>query len=181
MARRRHVRSSRVSAKRLATMVTAAAVRKASDEKNINVRLELWASFWRWKLGLDQARSFEGQYRSPQHWDAPTTPTHAIWLQHEIEDANQIESAVCSLDLFHHTLLKAWYIRRRTDNHCLRAAREAIGETRRSKGNFEASLEMAKALLIQALDEPAVVRKQRASAHVRKLLGLPPLTTLDVG
>lgn len=149
-----------------------------NDPLDLEERLESWASFWRWKLGLEQAASFEGQYRSPQHWEAPPIPP--AWLDIDHEDVQAIESAVCALDLFHHTLLKMWYIRRKGESTCLAEARRAMRE-RRGKGNFRSSLAMAKALLLAELERPAVVRKQRASEYVRKILGLPALTIQSVG
>jgi len=149
---------------------------KHFDPLEFEERLEGWSTFWRWKLGLDQAASFEGQYRSPQHWDAAPIPPAQLDI--DTDDVQAIESAVCALDLFHHTLLKLWYVRRKDEGSCLAEARRATGEKRRGKGNFQASLAMAKALLWTELSRPAVVRKQRASDYVRKLLGLEPLTCL---
>lgn len=162
-----------------------------SDPLDLEERLEGWATFWRWKLGLEQAASIEGQYRSPQPWDQPIPPA---WLDVDEDDVQAIESAVCAMDLFHHTLLKLWYIRRRDEDTCLTTARRAAGEPkearRRGKGeggriraadSFRSSLAMAKALLLAELARPAVVRKRRASEYVRNLLGLERLTAVPMG
>lgn len=96
------------------------------------------------------------------------------------DDAQAIESAVCALDLYHHTLLKAWYVKRASEPTCLHMARRAAGESRRKRGNFSSSINMAKTLLQAELGRPAVVRKQRASALVRKMLDLDRLTAQPI-
>lgn len=97
------------------------------------------------------------------------------WLDIEVADAEAIESAVCAMELYYHILLKSWYVRRRNEDACLGAARKMSGQRRRRE-DFRLILGTAKALLVQELERPAVVRKARASAMVRKLLGLDPLT-----
>lgn len=164
---------------------------KPISAADLEVRLGGWAAFWRRRLGYDQTGSFEGQYRSPQrdHWEPPKT--RAYLGEIDDRDAEAIESAVCALDLFHHTLLKAWYVRRQSEAECLACSRLAAGYARsrwvgrnRAGANselmkeFQAAMAMAKLLLTAELALPATVRKKRASTYVRKILGLEPLTSV---
>lgn len=147
------------------------------DPLELEERLEAWGEYWRWRVSTSQAESFEGQYRSPQRWDAAPIPP--AWLDIDVDDVQAIESAVCALDLFNHVLLKMWYVRKRAEDACMGAARAAAN--RRTRGPFRNYLAEAKAMLAAELERPAVVRKQRASEHVRRLLGLPPLTFPNKG
>lgn len=157
-------------------MVAALAIRapelRSEDPLDIEERLEAWGAYWRWRQTQGQAESFEGQYRSPQRWDR--LPVAPAWLDIDVDDVRAIESAVCALDLFNHLLLKAWYVRRWDEDSCMATARRQTAGRRRS--SFRKSILEAKALLLAELERPAVVRKQRVSEYVRKLLGLEPLT-----
>jgi hypothetical protein len=141
---------------------------------SIDDRLDNWGIYWRWRLGYDQAQSFEGRYRSGQPWHAVPTPPEAL----DPADADVIENAVCAIDLYHHALLKGWYVRRWDEQRCLHRAREAAGYGRQRGGSFAASMVMAKSLLTAELGRPAVTRKERAREVVRRALGLDPLTAM---
>lgn len=88
----------------------------------------------------------------------------------DVHDAKVIESAVSILPLYQHILLKAWYVRRRSPGACLSDAAKAGDRRRMPFRAFDAELEMAHALLVQALDVPAVIRKVRARELVREIL-----------
>lgn len=145
----------------------------ASDPMDIEERLEAWGAYWRWRQEQGQAQSFEGGYRSPQHWDFMLTHVPAE-LDIDRQDVDSIEAAVSALDLFNHVLLKAWYVRKFDPDRSMAAARTA--GRRRTRAQFPLYLTESKVLLLAELETPAVVRKQRASEYVRELLGLDPLT-----
>ena len=156
----------------------------------LDFRLENWGDCWRSRLRLDQAASIEGGYRSPQrrHWDTDAwvgiAPVSLPPLDHV--DAAEVELAVCAIDLFHHALLKAWYIRRTGVMGSLINARIAAGwelllqKREQAEREFAARILLAKALVDQQLRQPAVLRKARASAIVRQVLRLEPLTPLPL-
>ena len=157
----------------MAAVLESRAPASPLDPYDLEERLEAWAVFWRWRnSGQQQAESFEGQYRSPQRWDRLPIPPQQLDV--DVDDVHAIESAVCALDLFHHVLLKAWYILRISEDSCMAKARKAAGKGTRRR--FRVSMAEAKALLYAELERPAVVRKQRASEMVRQILGLDPLT-----
>lgn len=88
----------------------------------------------------------------------------------DVHDAKVIESAVAILPLYHHAILKAWYVRRRSPGACLADAARAGGRKRMPFSAFDAELEMAHALCVGALQVPATIRKARAQALVRETL-----------
>jgi hypothetical protein len=87
-------------------------------------------------------------------------------------DAKLIEAAVGVLPLYYHTLLKAWYVRRLEPGKCLAvAAKVAVPVRKRIPFDaFDGELEAAYVLLLDALELPAVIRKQRAKDLVRERL-----------
>lgn len=151
----------------------------ADDSARLTVdeRLENWAATWRYRLRLDDtAGSFEGCYRSPQapHWDWNVASAPSVLVAMNHVDAQEVELAVCALDIYHHIILKAHYVRRWSQPKCLQVARKAAGDERtRRRGDFGASLLMAKALTGAQLQLPAVVRRTRAVERVRLELGFP--------
>ena len=88
----------------------------------------------------------------------------------DVNDAKIVESAVVTLPLYQHALLKAHYVRSYSPGKCLALAAEAAGVRRVKFRGFLSDLEMAHALLIAALRLPAVVRKVRARELVRERL-----------
>lgn len=88
----------------------------------------------------------------------------------DVHDAKAVESAVTIIPVYQHALLKAWYVRRRSPGKCLADAASAAGRRRLPYRAFDAELEMAHALCIEALQVPAVIRKVRAQALVRETL-----------
>lgn len=161
----------------------------AATQTGLEPRLTNWGDVWRLRLGYGlepsatASESAEGAYRNRWRasWDsdpvvgcAPSAPRIL-----DRADAEVIELGVCALDLFHHCLLKAWFIRRIGAIGALNFARTAAAETRifyRTTADAErecaARLIMAETLLGRVLLLPAVVRKERARAHVRMTLGL---------
>jgi hypothetical protein len=140
-------------------------------------RLENWGVVWRTgSLRYDPyARGFVGAvechhgdwYRSPQPWHEPARAK----LVPDVDDAGAIESAVCALDVFHHLILKGWYVRKWHPGKVLRVANKRCSSPRCGRGAFDAALGMAHAMLTVELERPAVVRRQRAVAYVRAALG----------
>lgn len=143
---------------------------------NLEERLVSWGVFWRRRTERRQrsAESLEGNWRSKQPWDVP--PLTAPPRCNDPADAEIIEAAVCSLPLFYHVLLKSKYVRQYNDAECVMWARKAGNLRREPTSNFPVELAMGKAKLIEQLALPVVLRKQRASEYVRRLLGLDPLT-----
>jgi hypothetical protein len=146
------------------------------SDRELVQRLENWGKAQRLHLpGWDglrtmlgaKAGSAERSFRSPQHWiAAQPNPTLGV----DPLDARVIESAVCILPLYQHALLKAWYVRRRSPGKCLALAAEAAGVKKSRFSGFDAAIECAHALLVEALEVPAVIRKVRARQIVREVL-----------
>lgn len=158
---------------------------------DLESRLVNWGDCWRYRLGLDrtQAGSAEGNHRNRwrHSWDCDPTvgcaPVAPRALDHR--DADEIELAVCSIDLFNHVLLKTWYIRRFDAEGTLRKASRAARWPVISYPTLEAAerecsrrIAYAQDRVAAQLQVPAVIRKQRATAIVRDFLGLTPLTAV---
>jgi len=158
-------------------------------QTGLEPRLLNWGDVWRQRLGYGLERSAtavssaEGGYRNRWRasWDSDPLVGCAPLAPRTLDraDAEVIELGVCALDLFHHCLLKAWFIRRIGAIGALNFARTAAHEQRifyRTTADAErecaARLRMAETLLGRVLVLPAVVRKERARAHVRVALGL---------
>lgn len=90
----------------------------------------------------------------------------------DVHDAKVIESAVGSLKLYPHTLLKAWYVRSYSPGKCLAYAARAAGIPRARFPAFDDLLEDAHDQVLDELAIPAVVRKVRAHQIVRQTLAL---------
>ena len=114
--------------------------------------------------------SYEQAYRSPQrnHW-APPGATAAP-DQADVLDAQEVESAVCLLDLYHHTVLRGWHVYRLAEPTVLRLAAKASGTARGRNSGWDATLSMAYGLLADALLVPAVFRRERARERVQTTL-----------
>lgn len=154
----------------------ALAVMDDAPALTLDERLENWSAVWRRKLRLGEAESIEGSYRSPQsaHWEYAVPHAPMVLEARNAVDAREVELAVCALDIYHHVILKGHYVRRWSDPKCLQVARKEAGDERtRRRGDFGASLLMAKALTGAQLDVPAVIRRTRAVERVRLALGFP--------
>ncbi|MCC6378746.1 MAG: hypothetical protein IT519_08025 [Burkholderiales bacterium] len=157
----------------------------AADETGaLDLRLENWGAAISGRSfgGARGTESIEGRYRSPQQWHALGAPQALIEPDHE--DAQIIESAVVLLPLFYHALLRAWYVRRLSPGTCVSRAREVGGAASPEGAHFPRHLDRAQELLVAALALPAVIRRDRARAYVRKALDLgdaAPMAALDRG
>ena len=162
---------------------------RALESHPMHSRCENWGEVMRWRQAASvaingqsrpsraptkryfaSAGSMETGYRCPQspHWhygEAPTAPP-----QPDRDDADQIELAACSLDVYHHAILRYFHVNRLDAPVVLRLASKAAGERRGRLGGFVATAHMAYGLLETALRLPAVVRKDRALARIRALM-----------
>lgn len=145
---------------------------------DLQFRLEQWGEWHRrGSIKPKQTGSFEGQYRPPPCWTDPT------WDRApdppDPDDAWEIELAARNIALRYHLALYLYYI------HCSRVKlKDRGGEMaklfRRSKlklrmgaADAENMVGMAQVLLHEQLQAPAVVRKERAAAWIKKQL--PPI------
>lgn len=142
-------------------------------------RLDNWGRAMRWyaAIGRNTCASAEGGYRSPQPWHA--IPPSAFPAGIDGQDAQEVESAVAVITLFHHALLRAWHVNRMAKPHCTGYAKRAAGQaTPDGWRNFDARIRDARTALTYALHLPAVIRKDRARARVKAILG-DPLTVKE--
>jgi hypothetical protein len=131
-------------------------------------RLYGWGAYYRWrKSGSFHVGSAEGEYRSPQPWDA--VPVGAERYPFDLADVKLVEIAVSALDAFHRIILKGKYARRWSDKTTLRVAWSDAGlngvEPR--AGDFPAVLAMAHALVAGELARGA--EASTATARERAL------------
>ncbi|MCC7122275.1 MAG: hypothetical protein IT493_12025 [Gammaproteobacteria bacterium] len=117
-------------------------------------------------------RSFEAGWTSPQsaHWNVPGVTRAPRDV--DLADAQTIETAVCSIDAYFHAILRGWHVQRFAEPVCLRLAARAVDCKRGKLSGWQATLDMAYALLTAALDLPAGVHKDRARARVLATLAL---------
>ncbi len=132
---------------------------------SMNDRCDNWGMACRYRLIQGETASLEGGYRSPQDWYAPGAPPQPKFC--DVKDAQEIESAVCVLDLYHHSILRAWHVYRVSEPQCIRLAAKAANEKRGRASGFDATLGMAYGLLSEALELPAVIRKDRARRRIQ--------------
>lgn len=157
-------------------------------DQRLDMRCDNWGEYMRWRARVSSAtrpdaghvlprryffacaKSFETNYRSPQgqHWHYGSAPTRAP--EADANDAEEIEQAVSTLDLYHHAILRGWHVERMSEPVCLRKAAKAARQPRGNVHGFLASLGMAYGALTYALTLPAVVRKERALARVQAIL-----------
>ena len=153
----------------------------ADDTEALEARLENWGcAISGRKPGPGGTESVEGRYRSPQHWHALGPPQTSVEIDHD--DAQIVESAVVLIPLFHHALLRAWYVRRLAPATCVSRARAVGGANSPAGFHFPQHLARAHDLIGVALALPAVIRRDRARAYVRRLLDLgeqDPMRGLD--
>lgn len=110
----------------------------------------------------------ETQYRSPQsqHWHYGSAPTASP--DPDQGDADIIERAVCSLNIYPHAILRYHHVNRLAPPVVMRLAAKAAGQPR--QGNFNGAIADAYSLLATSLALPAVVQRLRAVERVRAVL-----------
>lgn len=153
-------------------------------------RLDNWGEAWRSRMraGRDLTQrgiwSTRRGYGNAYHWDASSdvsargvaigaAPSAPVGV--DLADAHQVELAVGAIEIFHHVVLKGHYVRQWPPEKTLRMARQAsgLGNPRRRGGDYEASLRMARALLAEVIDRPAVIRRERAARAAAFALDMP--------
>jgi hypothetical protein len=143
---------------------------------SVDERIANWANSLLWSGGGagGSCASIEGQWRSPQRWDA--IPSGGI-PSFDPFDAAIVESAVTILPIFDHALLRAWFVRQGYMAEYMRSKRGALGVAAAASGRpvpqryeFETLLDEAKGRLAEVLKWPSVVRKERARQIVRETL-----------
>lgn len=154
----------------------------------IDDRLENWGACWRSRMNGAPLASKEGSYRSrgARHWDYATgvgingvqlgaAPARVV--RGDMVDAAELERAVCVLDLYHHVVLKGHYVRQWAPAQTVYEARKAVGDRRRDRHAMDAiadaSLRMARALVGEVIDRPAVIQRLRAVMLANLALELP--------
>lgn len=147
------------------------------------LRCENWGNVMRWRINAAMAinspthpgaparkhyfAAERGFYTSsPQIWEAVPTPPP----DPDQRDAADVESAVQSMDLYHHAVLRYHHVNRLEGAICLRLAAKAGNQKRGQASGFASTLAMSHALLIDALKLPAVIRKARALERVAIVL-----------
>jgi hypothetical protein len=128
---------------------------------DLETRLDSWGYVLRVRRGIHTCDSVEGWYRSPRMKAAFREPPPAKVIL-GAQDADEIERAVCTLDLYRHLLLKFWYVTMYSEGECLRRAAKECDIQRRHARDWPAIMGMCRALVAVALDHPAVIRKDRA-------------------
>ena len=116
-----------------------------------------------------QCDSFEGAYRSPQHWHPPQARPIAPLPA----DAWDIELAARIIAVRYHALLRLMYHAQfpaATRDQTIRGILRRRLKWYLSPTDFMAAQGNAHALIVRALEVPAVVRKQRAQEWVRRQL-----------
>lgn len=136
--------------------------------KPLRERCENWARAYALRRLRGQANSFEGNFRCNRFSAEPGAPPE--WTDIDIHDAQRIEDAAQLLPLFEHMLLRFHYIRKWHAGKCMEDAADWAKVPRRQWSGFPAALNMAHALLTEALEVPAVVRKVRVRAIAREAL-----------
>jgi hypothetical protein len=168
----------------------SAAVRPTDPSAQLVDRCDNWGDVMRWKIHASvsingrgpnlaptkvyyaRIGGLESQYRSPQrqHWQYGSAPTQPP--DPDQEDAMQIERAVCTLDLYHHSALRYHHVNLLSPPVVLRLAAKAAGIPRsRSENSLRFTLQTAYGLLQHALTLPAVIQKARALERVQAVLG----------
>lgn len=111
-------------------------------------------------------RSLERGFVSPQrnHWQLPGLTRVPTDL--DLEDAQRLELAVSSVDMYHHAVLRGWHVYRLAEPVVLRLAAKAADCDRSKLRAWPATIRMAYALLAGALELPAVIHRDRARARV---------------
>jgi len=144
----------------------------------LELRLDNWGEAWRSRLRSNLTQrgvwSTRRGYGNAWHWDASDeTSTRGVHIGSapsapagvDMADAQAVELAVGAVEIFHHVVLKGHYVRQWDPEKTLRTAKQAsgLGNPRRRGGDYQASLRMARALLAEVIDRPAVIRRGRAA------------------
>lgn len=156
-----------------AACVALAAEATEMQNRSIVVRLENWALCLRLYVPGWTAPSPIGSSLSSaeSRWCSGFRSVHVdVTRDLDVHDAKAIESAVSILSLYHHTILKAWYVRKLSPGSCLGYAARVSHRKRKPFRLFDGELEAAHALLVEALALPAAVRKVRAQALALEVL-----------
>jgi hypothetical protein len=136
----------------------------------IVLRCRNWGQQYRLARLRGQANSLEGSFRpdATAGYESQGAPRA---VSPDVADAQAIEDAVCIMaSLYHNLLLRCWYVRLWSPGKCQTESARGVAMARPRLTGFDADLEMAHALLIAALNVPAVIRKPRAAAIVKELL-----------
>jgi hypothetical protein len=134
-------------------------------------RLEQWGEWHRrGSIKPKQTGSFEGQYRSPQCWEAPPMGKREPPNQ---EDAWELETASRCIGLKYHFALYLRYVARRNAGEMAMDYRRSVFKMRMTSVDVDNLVGSAQVRLWEQLQAPAVVRKARAAEWVKRQL--PPI------
>ena len=134
---------------------------------SLESRLENWGSWSRRQMIIyEQCESFEGCYRSPQHW---TELNKEQRIPPEQQDAMEINSAAGTLILKHQLTLKLGYVFRKQDHQVAEELRKALHQRIKTMQMAQIYAD-AKAGLATALVLGGAVRRARVLERVRLLL-----------
>ena len=158
----------------------------------LDERLENWGAIWRSRMAgqslIADVWSTKRGYGNAWHWDSSNEVSSRgvhlgvaprVAVNCDPVDAGAVERAVCAMDIFHHVILKAEYVRQWPPEKGLYEAQKAAGERRRTvtwydrAAAYDASLRMARGLLTEIVDRPAVIRRQGALRLARAALAMP--------
>lgn len=156
----------------------------------LELRLDNWGEAWRSRMRQRSELTQRGLwstrrgYGNAYHWDASNdVSAHGVHIGAapsvrpgvDLADAQAVELAVGAVEIFHHVVLKGHYVRQWDPDKTLRVAKQAsgLGNPRRRGGDYDASLRMARALLAEVIDRPAVIRRERAARAAAFALDMP--------
>lgn len=134
-------------------------------------RLEQWGEWHRrGSIKPKQTGSFEGQYRSPQCWEAPPMGKRD---PPNPDDAWNLELAARCVGLKYHLALYLRYVARRNAGEMAMDFRRSVFKLRLTSVDADNLVGSAQVRLWEQLQLPAVVRKEWAAAWIKKQL--PPI------
>jgi hypothetical protein len=136
-------------------------------ELSITDRLENWGLCQRVWRAQGHCMSFEGRYRSPQHWFPPEA--HPLV---DYADAQLIESAWATLPDCERIVLKSHYCLRWEPRHTCRILRRAIGRILYPL-DIPGALHHGAELVLEALARTEFERRQIVRDMARKTLDMP--------
>lgn len=136
-------------------------------------RLENWGNWLRGSPVYRQCASLEGNYRSPQCWYPPGPRPAEAWAA----DAWDVCLAVCTLQVRHHLVLELRWVWR-VGYEPIRAIFQRELHERFRYQDVLVTYDVACLLLTEALEQPVVVRRQRAVDRVREILQRSELVTV---
>lgn len=112
------------------------------------------------------ASSLEGNFRSPQRWDAPPLVTEPNLDMH---DAEVVENAVCALPITYHAVLRFTYVDWLLPVGIARYTHRLTGVEMHPYRDLPGIMDRAISALAEQLELPAVVRKQRATNKILRI------------